>query len=231
MGTTFTPAEARTLIKPLAAALDYAHDQGIVHGDLKPENIMLTALGPVITDFGLARLWHEQRPAARAVLGTPAYMSPEQIEGRVLDRRADVYALGVLLYELLTGRAPFTGADAQAVVAAHLQLPPPILATLNPGLKDMPRLDSVVRRAVAKRVDERWSTAGAVALALTRASRDWLLPGVPRGAHSPGIQWFLSERHGRIVLLLSLLAILLVSLWVAFELARDMTPIASVFLG
>ena len=106
-GLVFSPTEALELLKPIANALDYAHSRNVVHRDLKPENIILTAHGPVLTDFGLAKLLQEESAAVSIVMGTPAYMAPEQIESQPIDARTDVYAMGVMLYDLLNGHVPY----------------------------------------------------------------------------------------------------------------------------
>ncbi|MCE7960468.1 MAG: serine/threonine protein kinase, partial [Acidobacteria bacterium ACB2] len=122
-------ADALSWVRQAAAALAAAHRAGIVHRDLKPQNLMLTADGRLkVLDFGLASVEYAEAGSAEttaerltssgAVLGTPGYMSPEQAEGRPVDARTDVFALGVVLYELLTGRAPFRGASAPAVLYA-----------------------------------------------------------------------------------------------------------------
>ncbi len=168
-GRLFIPVEALELLKPLASALDYAHDHNVIHRDLKPENTILTAHGPVITDFGLAKLLQQEAATVSLVMGTPAYMAPEQIEARPVDRRTDVYALGILLYEMLTGRVPFGGPTPSAVTHAHLHEPAPPLAQLNPRLAALPRLEEVVQRAIAKRQEDRWPSAGALVAALAQA--------------------------------------------------------------
>ena len=102
------------IVRQVASALDYAHTQGVLHRDLKPNNILLDASGDAyITDFGIARLMTtNQQLTSTGVVGTPSYMSPEQAQGLSLDGRSDVYALGVVLFELLTGRRPFEGENA-----------------------------------------------------------------------------------------------------------------------
>ena len=119
-GVVFSPVETLELLRPLANALDYAHTRDVVHRDLKPENIILTGDGPVTTDFGLAKLVQEEAATVSVVMGTPSYMAPEQIRAEPVDRRADVYALGIMLYELLAGQVPFTGTTPVAVAQAHL---------------------------------------------------------------------------------------------------------------
>lgn len=176
-GEVFAPDELLALLQPLANALDYAHYQGIVHRDLKPENIILTSHGPVITDFGLAKLVQEEAATVSVVMGTPSYMAPEQIRAEPVDGRTDIYALGILIYELLTGQAPFTGPTPFAVAQAHLNQPVPTLADLQPRLLAFPLLNEVARRAIAKRKVDRWPSAGALMDALTRAVGE--PPGVP----------------------------------------------------
>ncbi len=162
-------AEALAIAAQVAAALDYAHRQGIIHRDIKPENILLAEGSALVADFGIARAL-EDAGAARLTetglaLGTPAYMSPEQASASgKLDGRSDVYALGCVLYEMLAGEPPFTGTTAQAVMARHAMDPVPSLRTVNPAVS--PTLGRVVRRALAKVPSDRYPTAGAFAHAL-----------------------------------------------------------------
>ena len=135
--------ETLRLAIPLADALAYAHGQGLIHRDLKPANVLLRPDGsPVLADFGLARPIigdsAAQITATGAVMGTLAYMAPEQFSGRPADARADMYAFGVMLYEMLTGRVPFEGDSAQ-IMYGHLQQPPPPPRQLNPALPDRDR--------------------------------------------------------------------------------------------
>ncbi|HKB04592.1 MAG TPA: protein kinase [Gemmataceae bacterium] len=164
--------QAATLARQIALALAHAHDRGVVHRDLKPANVMLTAGGdPVVMDFGLAkRLAEEDTAEAKltregAVIGTPSYMAPEQVRGEsaAIGPRTDVYALGALLFELLTGRTPFEG--PVGVVLAS------VLTGTVPAVKDVrreadPRLDAICRKAMAKDPAERFPTMGAFAEAL-----------------------------------------------------------------
>jgi serine/threonine-protein kinase len=169
------------VVAKMADALDYAHARGVIHRDTKPSNILLDAEGqPVLADFGIARLVQsEGEPnltSAGMVMGTPAYMAPEQLNGGQPDARSDIYSLGVVLYQLLAGRAPFTG-DTMAVVTAHLTKQPQALRELQQDLP--PALDAVVLQALAKQPEHRFKSAGVFAQALRSAAAD-LEPGLVR---------------------------------------------------
>jgi serine/threonine protein kinase len=151
--------EAIRIVIAVANALDYAHRHGMVHRDIKPANIMFTQDGQVIlTDFGIARMV-DTTPltASGAMVGTPAYMAPEQGMGRVRDERADIYSLGVMFYQLATGNLPFDADTPMAIVLKHIHAPllPP--TTLNPGLP--PAVEAVIMRALAKDPDKRYQSA------------------------------------------------------------------------
>jgi len=143
----------------LLQALDYAHRQGIVHRDIKPANVMLDAAGRVkLTDFGVARVANanQDRTMPGTLVGTPSYMSPEQILGLAVGSRADIFAAGVILYQFLTGERPFSGAVTTIMhkVLKEDPLPPSVLnATLPPAW------DGVVKRAIAKNPSDRYQTA------------------------------------------------------------------------
>lgn len=159
------PADARlavSILRQAAAALNKAAEHGIVHRDIKPENIMLTRDGSVkVADFGLARILGEEQALdltrVGVTLGTPLYMSPEQVEGRTLDHRSDIYSLGVTMYHLLAGQPPFTGDTALGVAVQHLQKKPPQLAEARPDLP--PELCAIIHRMLSKDPDERYATA------------------------------------------------------------------------
>ena len=150
------PARAIAIAAQIAAALDAAHEHGLVHRDVKPSNVLLDVNEHVyLTDFGLARRLGELDPTVgtEASLGTPAYASPEQIGGGEVDGRADVYALGCLLYECLAGEVPFERESELAVLWAHLQEEPPAIAAY-------PQLAPVLSTALAKDRDDRYQTGG-----------------------------------------------------------------------
>jgi serine/threonine protein kinase/tetratricopeptide (TPR) repeat protein len=155
--------EAMLILTEVADALAFAHERGVVHRDIKPENILLQQGHAVLTDFGVARAVEQARGEARLTevgmaVGTPGYMSPEQASGETnLDARSDVYALAVVGYEMLAGEQPFTGPNAQAVLAAHLTENPMPVAEKRP---DVPAaLDSAISRALAKQPSARFQTA------------------------------------------------------------------------
>ena len=168
---------ALRLMGEIADALEHAHKQGIVHRDLKPSNILVTKSGVKVLDFGLAKRRTEALPGDSAptlteegaVLGTPAYMAPEQVEGRPADERTDVFAFGLILYELLTGRRAFEGRSAAAVMAAILEHDPPPIASRQPLVPAA--LADVVRTCLAKDPADRWQSVRELKHALAWASR------------------------------------------------------------
>jgi eukaryotic-like serine/threonine-protein kinase len=176
--------EAVRITCEIATALDYAHRRGIVHRDVKPENILIEDDHAVIADFGVARALdaaaHERLTATGFAVGTPAYMSPEEASGsQTIDGRADIYALGCVLYEMLAGALPFVGTP-KAVIAQRLHGPPPPISKRRSGL---PRsLSNAVSKAMATHPDERFSTAGefAEALEASRQSAVSLTVPIPR---------------------------------------------------
>ena len=184
-------AEARAVAAAMARALDYAHRRGFVHRDVKPENILFDEDGmPQLTDFGIARAMGSgpRMTATGMSIGSPHYMSPEQARGQAVDGRSDLYSLGVVLYEMVTGRLPFDAGDALAVAFAHVNDPVP----------ELPRVQAtwqaVVDRLLAKSPEDRYRSASEVAevlatdgLPLPPATR--VMPVTPEPAATrPGVQ-------------------------------------------
>jgi eukaryotic-like serine/threonine-protein kinase len=173
--------EALRIARETAEALDYAHRRGVIHRDVKPENILLTESHALVADFGIARaLGREEHLTSTGVaIGTPAYMSPEQASGdRELDARSDVYALGCVLYEMLAGEPPYTGPTAQAILArARTERPRPI-RPLRPAVPEA--LDRVIARAMAGTPADRFASAAAFAAALGSAAEMRTAPPLRR---------------------------------------------------
>ena len=173
-GRVFDRQQCVRIMCELLDALDFAHDAGIVHRDIKPANVMLDGQGRAkLTDFGVARITDADRTGAErtqagTVVGTPAYMSPEQIEGQRVDRRSDIFSAGIILYQFLTGQKPFTGEGAWTVARKIIQEDPPMPSTLNVEVPS--EYDRVVARALAKNPEGRFPTAREFAQALRRAA-------------------------------------------------------------
>src|SRR5690242_12275169 len=161
--------EARRLLCEIADALAYAHLRGVIHRDIKPDNILLDEASgrSLVTDFGIARAIEASTrlTVTGIAVGTPAYMSPEQAVGdKEIDGRSDLYSLGVLGYQMLTGRLPFNAGNSMALLLKHVAEPPPPIAELRP---DTPRaLREAIERALAKSREDRWPTASGMRDAL-----------------------------------------------------------------
>jgi serine/threonine-protein kinase len=165
-------ADALTIAREVADALDYAHRHGVIHRDIKPDNILMSGRHAVVADFGIARALAASGDGLTQTgmsMGTPGYMSPEQASGeRSLDARTDIYALGCVLYEMLAGEAPFTGPSAQVVIARMMTETPRGIHVSRPGVSEA--LDAVVARMIARSPADRFQTAAEVATALEHAS-------------------------------------------------------------
>lgn len=162
--------EVGRIIGAMAEALDYAHQHHVIHRDVKPSNILITNDGrPVLTDFGIARMLDATViSGSGSTLGTPAYMSPEQGQGAPGDARSDVYALGIILYQLCTGQLPFDADTPYALILKHISAPLPSPHSVRPDLPEA--VERVILKALAKNPDDRFQTAGELDAAL-RAAR------------------------------------------------------------
>jgi serine/threonine protein kinase len=157
------------LLDQIAAGLDYAHARGVIHRDIKPGNVLMTDDGrAVLADFGLAWLLEGAHlTLTGGVIGTPEYMSPEQVAGEPIDHRSDVYALGVVLYEMLVGERPFVADTPIGVLLKHLQDPAPSVLEARPDLP--PAVGQVIARVLVKDPAERYASAGELARAFRAA--------------------------------------------------------------
>ncbi|MGH9669754.1 MAG: protein kinase domain-containing protein [Terriglobales bacterium] len=228
----------------IAEALETAHHQGIIHRDLKPGNVMLTKAGAKLMDFGLAKLAEQPAPVAvtlsemataptlpsqekslteeGVIVGTFQYMAPEQLEGKDADARTDIFALGMVLYEMATGRPAFTGKTKASVIAAILSSEPPPISSLQPLTP--PALDRVVKTCLAKDPEERFSTAHDVKLELKWVAEDGSQTGVPAPVAAKRRS---RERWAWAAISISLLAALFV--WVGIWWASRAAPQPTMF--
>jgi serine/threonine protein kinase len=185
-----TPSTSAEIINQVCAALDEAHRHNIIHRDIKPDNIMVNvgdaALQVKVLDFGIAKLRDEAVSSLTqtgGIVGTPHYMSPEQCLGEELDSRSDIYSLGVVLYEMLTGRVPFNSPVSSAIVIQHVNQPPASLRSHNVSIP--PAVEAVVLSALEKRRETRPQTAGDLAQRFTTALRDGI--AIPLSSSATGV--------------------------------------------
>ena len=177
------PRQIATIGAGVAAALAFAHPHGVVHRDVKPGNVLITPDGDVkVTDFGIARAMNTEESLTQtgAVMGTAAYFSPEQAEGKGVDSRSDIYSLGVVLYEMAVGRPPFTGDSPVAVASKHVRDMPVLPREANPTVP--PALEAVIMKAMAKNPDDRYGSAEELRADLLRFA-----DGRPVEAGDPGL--------------------------------------------
>lgn len=166
---TFSLRDAALVIERLAAALDHAHSKGVIHRDIKPDNVLFDASNnPYLSDFGVATFAETLDPQTREVIGTPAYISPEQALGEEVDHRADIYGLGAMLYEMLTGERPFGEDTVVAVARQHVNAPVPNILKLRPDLPG--QVDVIIKKAMSKNRENRYDTALEFAHELNKAA-------------------------------------------------------------
>jgi peptide/nickel transport system substrate-binding protein len=171
----------REVISQVGSALGYAHGRGLIHRDIKPSNILIDDMGnSLLTDFGIAKIVEGtvQFTQSGAILGTPAYMSPEQILGDELDGRTDIYSLGVVLFEMATGRPPFHAETPPAIFVKHLHDPLPLPSSLNPALPEP--VERVILKALAKGPDKRYASADEMVQGLREAIPEPISMGKPQ---------------------------------------------------
>lgn len=182
-GRAMDTAEALPIFIQLASALMYAHEQGVVHRDVKPVNVLMDRSGrPILSDFGIAKVLastKDQLTRPGAGVGTPEYMSPEQCLGGAIDGRADIYALGIMLFEALVGRTPFLGDNYPALAHSHIYEAPPRPSALNPLIT--PALEQIVLTALMKNPVQRYQRASDMAEALDLVH---LQPRLQTGHHA-----------------------------------------------
>jgi WD40 repeat protein/serine/threonine protein kinase len=167
----FVLAEIAPIFTALTSATEYAHSQGIIHHDLKPDNAMITAAGQIVlTDFGIAQMVDVSQQSADQpkVVGTPAYMAPEQGNGVMDDKRSDIYSLGIILYELATGQVPFSGENPISVIVQHIKDKPPLPSTINAQIPQP--IEEIILKALKKEPAERFQSAAELGQALWQAA-------------------------------------------------------------
>src|SRR5262245_31747060 len=176
-GRPLPVSQAVSVAAQVAEGLAYAHEHGVVHRDIKPANIMVLRDGPVkITDFGIARMRasSDELTQSGMMLGSPKYMSPEQVIGKRADHRSDIFSLGVILYEMLTGAAPFSGENVTALMYQIVNFAPPVPSAVNPAVPEL--LNFIAAKMLAKPLEERYQTAQELANDLRNCERQISTP-------------------------------------------------------
>ncbi len=166
----FSLEDAARIIERVSSALAYAHKNGLVHRDLKPDNILFDNNGdPFISDFGVAKLLDSStNMTGSGIIGTPAYMSPEQAQGEKVDNRSDIYGLGVIIFQMLSGQQPYNATTPMGIAVKHITDPVPEILKVDPTLP--PSTDKIIKTAMAKNRDERYPSATELARALNEAA-------------------------------------------------------------
>src|SRR5215207_8872796 len=237
------PERAMSLAADVCGALDFSHRNGIVHRDVKPGNVMITPQGSVkVMDFGIARAVSDSAAtmtSTAAVIGTAQYLSPEQARGESVDARSDVYSLGCMLYEFVTGAPPFTGDSPVAVAYQHVREDPKLPSSINPQIP--PELDAILLKAMSKNPANRYQSAAEMRNDLLRAlagqrveatpvmgdaEKTTILAATPGGPYGDDDDWDDDEqerkrRKRRIIALVSVLAVLLIGGAIAIAVAMS----------
>lgn len=234
------PEYALSIASQVADALHHAHQRGIVHRDVKPNNILLSRDGrPLLSDFGIAKALHESTGLTRTgmSIGTPEYMAPEQIQGQKVDARTDIYALGIVLYEMLAGWAPFSSTTPVAALYKQVNEPPPPLRQANISIPAW--MEAVVAKALAKSPLDRYQQASEFAEALRQRQAPARTPAPTRIATPAKMPRVESEGKGRrkavpvliagiVLLLLALVAVVVILLSGGPEVTTGPTPFVTV---
>jgi Tol biopolymer transport system component/tRNA A-37 threonylcarbamoyl transferase component Bud32 len=178
METPLSLVQAAGLIEQIAAALDHAHQQGVIHRDMKPSNVLMDGDWALLTDFGLAKMTEAsvKLTGSGVGIGTPAYMSPEQGQGVAVDHRTDIYSLGVILFEMLTGQIPHDAETPFAIVLKRITEPLPLPRAINPEIPEA--VERVILKALAREPDDRFASAGAMAAAFQQAVSEAIIEEV-----------------------------------------------------
>ncbi len=184
-GTALDPLEALAYMRQVLDGVAFAHSKGVIHQDLKPHNIQVTPAGEaLVLDFGVARLVDDSKPARTKLTGTPAYMSPEQVEGKFTDARTDIYSLGMSLYQVVTGHHPFEDADdLQQILRWQVEKPPTPPSHYNPQLPG--RLEDAIMRAIAKAPRDRYRSCHGFCEALENALDQRMTDSI----HALDVRW------------------------------------------
>jgi serine/threonine protein kinase len=228
----FSLRDAALVIERLAAALDHAHSKGVIHRDIKPDNVLFDASdNPYLSDFGVATFTETLDSHTREVIGTPAYISPEQALGEDVDHRADIYGLGAMLYEMLTGERPFGEETVVGVARQHVNAPVPNILKLRPDLPG--QVDVIVKTAMSKNRENRYDTALELAHELNKAAYEGepTLQKIPALVDRQAAPLPASNRAGRILVGLILLMALAGAVYglrdqLPFLVPRALTPTA-----